>query len=930
VPNSKQASMPVACPKAGLGPAIASLAAVVVLVPLSTTLAAPAEARGAIYNLDIPAETLGDALQAFALESQHKLLYSSKLVAGLHFAGLKGEYTTEEAIKRLLSGTNLVYKITSDGLVVIRGADPHEASNGSIASSYTDSSRLRFAQASGTSPTALGDEFSKVAQASDQISGPTKLSAQSGIPASGRLEEIVVTAQKRTEGVDRVPISMAVFDRSALDRQGVRDISDVLQQTPGVDYSASGPLNSLTIRGISGGNSGSSTAGIYIDDVPIQIRYPTGGLVGEPAPKVFDLSRVEILRGPQGTYFGAGAEAGAIRFITEQPSVTDGSGYARADLNAMDNGGIGYEAGLAVGGPVINDVVGYRVSFDHERVGGWIDHYSTIRGGVREAASNWSDTNEIKAALLVKPTEHLEITPQFFYQDIYTNDNSSFDPALSKSSTNTFVNPSLLRTPYTDVITLPQLKMVYEAGDVALTSVTAYLSRRSPATLDYTDVIPALLGLPVSAYPTSTADFTASRDELTQSQTSEELRLQNINPKDRLRWVAGLWFSHADEHSLQTLIEPNLNNYLSGTIGKDVLQVFGSPLLPGGVSFTGINRLYDKQLAGFTQLDWEVIARLTLTAGVRVARQTSRFWQTQQGPLSGGGAQSSGSESELVTTPKYGASFQLDDKSLIYVSVTKGNRIGGANAPLTLLPACVAQLAAFGIPSPPTGYKSDLVWNYEIGAKSRLLDDRLQIEASAFHMNWNALQQEIYVPACASGIIANVGKAVSNGFDLQINFIPVDNVKTGLAVGYSDAKIAQTIGVPGTTSVIVRDDEQINPSDAPWQLTGKVEYDFAMAGGKPAYVRVDDEFHSRNPGPYASRDPNNVSYYPSGLIPQAQNLLNARFGILMQGWDVALYARNLLNNHPVLADTAPPVAAPLGIAYTLPSRMIGVTGSYHW
>lgn len=756
------------------------------------------------------------------------------------------------------------------------------------------------------------------------------------------LQEIVVTAQKRTEDVNKVPISIAVFDQAQMDRQGVRNLQDIYQMTPGIDFRQQGAFNHLSIRGISSG-AGAATTAIYIDDVPIQTRFLALNLIGSTSPRVFDLDRVEVLRGPQGTYFGAGAEAGAIRFITPQPSVTANSGYSRVGFNGTDSGGIGYEAGLAVGGPIVDGLIGYRISASHERVGGYVDHYSTVPGGYRQAASNWSDTDEVKAAVLFQPTENIKITPQIFLQNIYTHDISAFDPELSDPSSSTFVNGGLIGTPDRDQIAVPQLKMEFQMGPVSLTSVSAFLYREQHETYDYSVVLTQELGLPPPASP---IDFTAVPYTDLQKTVSQEIRLQNSDPNARLKWVVGGYYSLARQETIELAVEPNLNNYLLSHTGKNIVQTFGCPasltpgslgyycgptglIQPGDLSFIGLDNVHDRQLAVFGQLDFEVLPHLTLTVGARRAKESSDFTLLYEGPLDGGNVFTPGRESDNVTTPKYGISYQINERNLVYVTASKGNRLGGANAPFFDLPGCTAELALLGLSAHPTGYNPDFVWNYEAGFKSRLFDNRLEVEASAYHMKWTDLQQLIGVNACATQITANIGSANSDGFDLQLNAQPSDHVRLGAAVGYNNAKIGQTVGIPGGITFVNKGD-QIDPQHSPWTVAVQAEYDFQLSD-LPTYLRVDDQYHSRNPGPFTFQNPDApASYNPLQPVNPAQNLLNARLGMLIHGWDVAVFGTNLANSHPILNVTLESQLAPVGHDYTLPSRTIGITGNYRW
>ena len=265
-----------------------------------------------------------------------------------------------------------------------------------------------------------------------ELGGITLARAADSDPSTSspkQLQEVVVTAEKRAESLDKVPIAVSVLTRDQMMQRQIYDMAAVAAVTPGVDFENTGSTIALSIRGISSGISGYSTTGIYIDDVPVQIRLDNGIVPGtDTTPLVFDLDRVEVLKGPQGTLFGAGAEGGAIRFIQAQPSLTQFSGYTRAGVATTDGGGPSYEFGAAFGGPIVDDKLGFRVSAWHERQGGYIDHDSAIPGGADEPHSGWRDADVLRAALTLAPIPSLQITPSLFYQHIYWNDVPTFDP----------------------------------------------------------------------------------------------------------------------------------------------------------------------------------------------------------------------------------------------------------------------------------------------------------------------------------------------------------------------------------------------------------------------------------------------------------------------------------------------------------------------
>src|SRR3981081_1647454 len=193
--------------------------------------------------------------------------------------------------------------------------------------------------------------------------------------AGGGLEEIVVTATRHEESLSKVPISVSAYTKDSMDIKGIKDIGDVARFTPGGAFDA-GQTNQISIRGISS-TGGSGTTGIYIDDVPIQVRN-LGFNADDAFLKIFDLDRVEVLRGPQGTLFGAGSEGGTVRYITTQPSLTKTSIYSRAEFSSTQGGDPSYEAGVAVGGPLVQDKFGARLSVWYRKDGGWIDRIDPV------------------------------------------------------------------------------------------------------------------------------------------------------------------------------------------------------------------------------------------------------------------------------------------------------------------------------------------------------------------------------------------------------------------------------------------------------------------------------------------------------------------------------------------------------------------------
>ena len=260
----------------------------------------------------------------------------------------------------------------------------------------------------GMLPSALAAQSQTPPQENATVASPS-----SSVPAAdtANVAEIVVTATRQAQLLSRVPLSVSAFSQQTMDTRGMKSFADVARFTPGVRFGESqgGNNNNISIRGISS-DAGAGTTGIYIDDTPIQIRG-LGFNSDNTLPAIFDLERVEVLRGPQGTLFGAGSEGGTVRFITPQPNLDRFQTYDRAEVSTTAHGGIGWEAGAAVGGPIVDGKLGFRVSAWHRREAGYIDHVDNQTGDVDDKNINHGDVTVLRGALTYAPIDELKITP---------------------------------------------------------------------------------------------------------------------------------------------------------------------------------------------------------------------------------------------------------------------------------------------------------------------------------------------------------------------------------------------------------------------------------------------------------------------------------------------------------------------------------------
>ncbi len=282
--------------------------------------------------------------------------------------------------------------------------------------------------------------------------------AQNAAPAPGAqnntIGEVVVTATRQTSTVNKVALSITAVTQKQLDQQGVKNVQDFARATPSVVFtraSSEGNPN-ITIRGISS-TLGAPTTGVYLDDTPVQKRGTNGAVTGNgsPTPVIFDLDRIEVLRGPQGTLFGSGSEGGTVRFITPQPSLTGYHAYVRTEASATNGGSPSYEFGAAVGGPIVEDKLGFRVSAWDRHIGGYLDHVNIYDGTTLQNDTNSGHQFVARAALTWQITPDLKITPTFYTSVDHVDDQETFWQNIPQFSTNggTFTNKVRIGPPAT-------------------------------------------------------------------------------------------------------------------------------------------------------------------------------------------------------------------------------------------------------------------------------------------------------------------------------------------------------------------------------------------------------------------------------------------------------------------------------------------------
>ena len=749
--------------------------------------------------------------------------------------------------------------------------------------------------------------------------GVSQAAAQEG----AAVDEIVVTATRIATPLAKVPVSVSAYTQEKMDIKAIRDIKDLALQTPGLDVSpGTGTAGGarVSIRGVDS-TAGAATTATYIDDTPIQSRNSALNYSFNTFPQIFDLERVEVLRGPQGTLFGASAQGGAVRFITPTPSLTDYSGYARAMYSVTDHGGANYELGAAVGGPIVTDKLGFRLSASHKHFSGYIQRQSWQLASNRDSDTN-SDTSDIlRGALVFKPTDSVTLTPSFYYQNRKVDDSSYFWANLSDVDNHRFISGAATHAPESDHFFLPSLKAEVDFGAVQFTSVTAAYRRKVRNERDLTNNNDRVEYGAAYLYPRlpGTAEiFSTMHGDTEQKDFTQEFRLASTDPEARVRWQVGAYYSRGKLRANPMLETRHFNALYEYVHGRTVVEGKGSDNIDGIYNYIGDERTKETSKAVFANVDITVIDRLTLTLGARYSDNKLDFDVLERGPDYGvtGQARANGSVGGKPFTPKIALSFQADDRNMFYASYARGYRTGGVNKAVPR--SCAADLANLGIDAPET-YDADITDSFEVGSKNRFLGNRVQVEASAFYTKWKDIQQQIRLP-CSYSIVGNTGQAVSKGFDLSTTIKLLDNFEVAAAVGYTDAYYTNTLLVGRSPLVF----EGQTLGAAPWTANVSAQYDFQVAGQYDAYVRAQYSYKGKNDGPYPYQNPISSQYDPTRYPGQLTSQLDLRAGISVRDVDVALFAENVLDNAPLLDFTPAYIGAPLQYARTIRPRTVGI------
>jgi iron complex outermembrane recepter protein len=717
------------------------------------------------------------------------------------------------------------------------------------------------------------------------------------------LAEITITAEKHKSTIQDTPISISALSGDQLAAAGITTVEDVARNVPGLSMRSAGPgQTEYEARGLASNGGAAPTVGFYLDEVPLS--PPALAQVGKVVidPNLYDINRIEVLRGPQGTLYGSGSMGGTVKVITNQPRLSTNEGSFQGTLSGTQGGGTN-GGGSAMFNIPIGDSLALRLVGTDTYRSGWIDRIvlnpfpadGATRGNVHAAPvksiEHGANTERLyggRASLLFKPSEDFSLLGTALYQRMAMGAYDEFDSPPG-ASYHARYEPFAVREPITDEVHIYSLTITANLGFADLTSATSYWNRTESQTQDASESGAVSVQLALAAFgpivPGGASSFPSyvplpyTETDLTH-QLSQEVRLTSRGD-DRLHWVAGAFFS--DLHS--TWIEQSANPAY-GTL---------SPLGTNsqGYYFNANNPYRVRQSALFADGSLKITDTLKFSTGVRWYRYQSEAteyeygiqYPTQLTPADVVPATTRASNKGL--NPRFNLSYSPNRDLTTYISASKGFRPGGANeqVPVSL---CGAAPSSFG---------PDTVWNYEVGEKAKLFDNWLTINSDFYYIKWNDIQQAPLL-LCGYQYDTNAGNGRSFGPELEINAKLSDEWSVSASGAYTDAKITH----PNAAYTAFLTKSAFTPAGNPYCAGAsgctapilnvpKETASFSLV--YTTNVLQNYRFTARISDSYVGSSVDESYYF--GIRLPSYSISNARVGLSVDKWSADFFVDNLTN-----------------------------------
>ncbi len=730
-------------------------------------------------------------------------------------------------------------------------------------------------------------------------------------------EEVTVTARKREESLQEVPFSIVAPTEEILRNRGAMNLEDVSANVGGFTVQNLGPGQSqIAMRGVSSGQivrdqpGVKEQVGVYLDESVISLSLFT------PDIDLFDMSRIEVLRGPQGTLFGSGSASGTVRYITNKPQIGVSDGVVELSLGAIDDGDVGGSAKVAVNTPM-GDNAAFRFTGYYTGFGGYMD---AVQPGLSVAEDvNGGDRIGARLAITAQPNDRLTVIPRLLYQELDMDGWNRIDDFNILANPFTTTRPTVnlgerqqytqLEEATTDEFLLFDLDLEYSFGDVLLTSVTSYTDRDVLVVRDATALTASITGGTIP-FQEPVYSLDGPLDDATTVETiTQELRFSGASGD--ATWVAGAFYSTIDRDYDQSLFvdgfEAATEQDPMGPILSPTMGSFGAAT---NVLFYSDLRYEFDQLAVFGELTYAVNDRFNLTGGLRLYDFEESRIQTFDGAFAAPGTTTGDTTADGIA-PRLIASFRVNDNTLLNAQVAKGFRLGGINDPLNI-PLCTPEdLVIFG---GNDSWDDEEQWNYEIGSKSTVMDGRGTFNIAAYYVDIKDLQATVTAGSCSSRLVFNVPESRSSGVEMEIAAAPNTSFDFAISASYNDSELRSEAA--GSISGISKGNRL--PTVPEFQAAVAATYQWSMKNDRLGYLtgtyqHVGSRFTQVGdfadgfgtvdlltfPGTIGG--PLTQQFFNFNPELPAYDLLNLRLGVTSQAWEVALFVNNVTDEIAILA-----------------------------
>jgi len=665
------------------------------------------------------------------------------------------------------------------------------------------------------------------------------------------LEEIIVTATKREQSLLELPMSISALGERDLERIGADNFEGFAALVPGLALNPNGANSAkFSIRGITTSTTRSSTqapVAIYHDELPVLDSF---GPFVTPELRLFDINRVEVLRGPQGTLFGSGSLGGAIRVITNKPRFNESEVKIASTVAAINGGDESLAFNAMTNLPLIEDELALRAVAYYRNDGGYVDN-------VARGDDDVDSQQSLGGRLMLKWDANKSLS---FLLTIMSQDDEPNDGPF------TFVDgpddqyDSFTEQPASLNFTTTNLVAEYDFGSVILTASSTVSSRSEHLRNDISAAFqPAVASLGITSGVLS--EVRGKTDVF-----AHEVRLTSVDDS-AFQWLVGAFYLDADRSSFESASAEGANS---------VLMSFGLPTagphFPSDSLFGAAIDLNTSETALFGEASYQFSEQLSATVGARWFRNTQDIVASASGLFAQGLPITDRDTTDKSITPKVSVSYRPYNNIHYYAQAAKGYRVGQNNMSMPAIP---------GVDETPASYDEDSLWNYELGFKADLVDGRLVIEAAAFYIDWQDIQLQQRNSA-GFNYIENAGEALSKGLELSLGFMATDSLRVGSAITYNETELASVeAGVDA-----LKGDEL--PGTPKFKVSNHIQWTHELGAEVNGHIRLDHSFSSA-----AYTALNN----PAADRTDVYNTFNLNAGMDFGAWALDLFAKNLTNTH---------------------------------